>query len=709
MASEATGQNADGRSQGTSERGLTKSTRMRVRARLINLIGEELISDEPVAVVELVKNAYDADATKVIVRFEGADPENPARLVVDDDGLGMDINTVLGAWLEPGTVAKRRETRSPGGRLYQGAKGIGRFAAARLGDLLLLETRRRGSEETVYVLLNWGHFDETRYLDEIDIDYEIRKAPEVSPGTRLIIEGLKKNSWNEESYERLHQRLTRLMSPFRDIKGFEIVLEIPAFPTLSGPVEPPELLLKPRYLLTGYLGADGTFDGQMVIDSKTIAVRRSLGKGEERPICGPFRIEIRAWDRDREGLEPIANRESMAISQIRKTLDAYCGVSIYRDGFRVHPYGERGNDWLNLDLRSRQNPVRNLANNQIIAAIRISRAENTGLRDRSTREGLVQNADYDALYDWFRRIITILEEQRYQVRPRQKAVTRSDQLFEQFDLRPAVREVRSILGVTHPIAKLVSNAERQVSEGVEKVQEVFSRLLMSAGVGHMVDIVIHEIGAPLGKIARQLAILERQLVKLLTPAQLSEVIPSISSIRGWIEQVHGLRERLDPQTPGRRGRVTTFDVGDEIRLTFQLYSELIKKQKIKITFSKPREAIRARMPKAVLSQVLANLVDNALYWIVQKHGAEKGGRISAALRKLDHGFAIRIADDGAGVPAKNRDTIFEPYFSTKPNGIGLGLYIGRLVIEPYGRLIYRDSGDLPGACFEARFEKGVGL
>jgi len=107
---------------------------MRPRARLIGLIGDELISDEPVALVELVKNAYDADATRVEVRFEGSDPERPERIVVVDNGTGMDLDTVLTAWFEPGTVIKRKQERSPGGRLYQGAKGIGRFAAARLAE-----------------------------------------------------------------------------------------------------------------------------------------------------------------------------------------------------------------------------------------------------------------------------------------------------------------------------------------------------------------------------------------------------------------------------------------------------------------------------------------------------------------------------------------------------------------------------------------------
>jgi hypothetical protein len=112
---------------------------MRARARLISLIGDELISDERVAVVELVKNAYDADAKRVEVKFKGDNPFSPESLVVSDNGIGMTLDTVLSAWFEPGTVKKKKEVRSPGGRLYQGAKGIGRFAAARLAESLYME------------------------------------------------------------------------------------------------------------------------------------------------------------------------------------------------------------------------------------------------------------------------------------------------------------------------------------------------------------------------------------------------------------------------------------------------------------------------------------------------------------------------------------------------------------------------------------------
>ena len=161
------------------------SASMRPRARLIGLIGEELISDEPVALVELVKNAYDADASSVEVRFNGTNPERPESILVADDGIGMDLETVLTGWFEPGTILKQKSKRSPGGRFYQGAKGIGRFAAARLSEALFLESKKDGENQGVSVLLDWGKFDDESYLDEITIDYEVAPMIDMDHGTRF--------------------------------------------------------------------------------------------------------------------------------------------------------------------------------------------------------------------------------------------------------------------------------------------------------------------------------------------------------------------------------------------------------------------------------------------------------------------------------------------------------------------------------------------
>ena len=682
---------------------------MRPRARLISLIGEDLISDEPVAVVELVKNAYDADADRVTIRFEGANPDAPERVVVEDDGDGMTLGTVLGAWFEPGTVAKRVRKSSGRGRVYQGAKGIGRFAAARLAELLFMETVARGEAEGTAALVDWGAFDEDSYLDAVTVDYEVRPIGDLGHGTRLTLETLRK-AWDDDDYEALHSRLSRLISPFEDVKDFEIELDVPARPEFSGPVAPPAIVLKPIYALEGRLDEGGRFTG--VFRHQGEAVREfeaeKLGQEGEGPLCGPFQVEIRVWDRDRDSLLPIAERHDQTITDVRRVLNNYSGVSLYRDGFRVYPYGQKGNDWLGLDNRSRQNPSMHLANNQVIAAVQISRDANPELRDRSTREGMVLNAEHASLEAWFKEVLALLERERYEIRPRQDKDTLVDPIFEVFDIGGTFDFAQEELGRDHPVTKEISETQRRLREGVERVQNVYSRLLMSAGLGHMVDIVIHEIGAPLGKINRKLTVLEKRLGDRLSAADLKAVAPVVQDIKTWLEQIHALRGRLDPQTPDKRGRATSFNVEDEVRDTFELFDALLTKQKIETEIEVPDGPVQVRMSRAVLGQVLANLTDNSIYWIRESRGAANGGRIHVRVEPLDNGFRLLFSDDGPGVEERDRPLIFDSYFTRKANGIGLGLYIARLVVEPYGKITYQEDGALSGACFEVTFEKSVG-
>ena len=540
------------------------------------------------------------------------------------------------------------------------------------------------------------------------MDYEVNDCPDDQDGTRLTIEGAPSRNWDREAFERLQSRLSRLVSPFKEVRDFNIRLDVDWNDQFSSPVAPPQLILKPMYRLKGVLSASRSFNGTLEIDSDVRGIDEKLGLRGKALECGPFAVDIRVWDRDVASLKPIAQQEHIAVMEIRKLLNRYCGVSIYRDGFRVHPYGERGQDWLNLDLRSRQNPARNVANNQLIAAIKISREQNAELRDRSTREGIVKNAAFDSLMDWFTEVLTILEAKRYEVRPRKTNTVRVGSLFRTFDLSSEARETKRVLGTKHPLTKMMGERRRLVAEGVKQVQEVFSRLLFLSGLGHMVDIVIHEIGTPLGKVGRQLRILEYRLQRLLGHKAMSTLRPGLRRIRRWVREIYLLRTRLDPQTPSRRGVAERFKVHAEIRTTFELYRRLIELQNIDFTFSGPKDSFHVRMSRAVLAQIVSNLFDNSLHWVTQEHGSGKGGRIDVAINPTEHGFVVRVSDDGPGVPEEHCSSVFEPYFSTKPHGTGLGLYISQLLIEPYGEVRIATNDVLPGACFEAAFDKGVG-
>ncbi|MDQ7833098.1 MAG: ATP-binding protein, partial [Desulfovibrionaceae bacterium] len=303
------------------------AARMRPRARLIKLIGDELISDEPVAVVELVKNAYDADATQVKVvfqkcsfdnfggnlsskftKFETHDAALFDSIVIEDDGCGMSLDDVLNKWLEPGTISKRDKDKTKKGRVLQGAKGIGRFASARLAKQMMLESKMV-NHPGVLVIIDWGDFDNDKYLEEVSIEWEETEAKNLSSGTRITLEGLRK-PWSHNDFQTLHSRLGRLISPFQDVVDFSIFLGIPGEDQFSGRVLPPDVVMNPRYSLEGSIDENSCFTGTINIEGHgpTQYTRQPVGEKGKPVLCGPFRIEVRAWDRDSESLRPLAQQ-----------------------------------------------------------------------------------------------------------------------------------------------------------------------------------------------------------------------------------------------------------------------------------------------------------------------------------------------------------------------------------------------------------------
>ena len=162
----------------------TSGTRiLRPRARILRTFGDELISSETVAVIELVKNAYDADATRVLVRFQGPLEIGHGTIEVMDNGHGMSLETMQTTWMEPATLFRKRQQRSEQyGRRVLGEKGIGRFAASRLANSLEVMTRRTGEDRVIRALFDWSQFDdEQKYLDQVEVRWEESKPAEICP------------------------------------------------------------------------------------------------------------------------------------------------------------------------------------------------------------------------------------------------------------------------------------------------------------------------------------------------------------------------------------------------------------------------------------------------------------------------------------------------------------------------------------------------
>jgi len=473
---------------------------LRPRARLLRTFGDELISSETVAVIELVKNPYDADATKVWIRFHEPLEVGKGMIEVIDNGHGMSLKTIQSAWMEPATLIRKRNRFSEKlGRKVLGEKGIGRFASSRLANNLEVVTRRAEMDDEIRVVFDWSDFDnEEKYLDEIKVAWERRKPKEICPGgtihklwqevenpddkelwngTILRMVGLK-TEWDEMQFDQLRTDLSRLVSPYfgedeeKAPHDFDIILKLPErFQVYSETVKPPEIIRKPHYVIKGKVDNEGRYELEIYLKAKEIKEKKSgkfVVRNGDKPECGPFKIEIRAWDRDKDSLSQLMT-DKLSIQDVRKDLDAVSGITIYRDGFRVLPYGERDNDWLRLDIRRIQNPSLRFSNNQIVGSVFITSEDNPILRDQSNREGIIEGTAFDDLKKLIMEIVTFLETRRRRERPKRKKTTERG-LFIEFNLA----NIRDYIREKHPedegLLKVVTEKEKDLENRVAEVE-----------------------------------------------------------------------------------------------------------------------------------------------------------------------------------------------------------------------------------------------
>ncbi len=231
----------------------------RPRARVICTLGRDLIQNPYVAVQELVKNSYDADAHLVRIAMRGPFVKGEGSLEIEDDGEGMSLEVVQSAWMQPATIYKKRQIKTPGGRRVTGEKGIGRFASARIAQRLELDSVSNATSRRVVARFNWGDFDsEERFLDEVKSEWEEGACPpNRGQGTILRLSQLN-DSWGADEFRALGVALSTLLPPTGPGEDFRIDLQVhgPAGEQISGPVVRPAILERPRYRLHGEMAAD---------------------------------------------------------------------------------------------------------------------------------------------------------------------------------------------------------------------------------------------------------------------------------------------------------------------------------------------------------------------------------------------------------------------------------------------------------------------
>ena len=704
----------------------------RPRARLLQLLGDQLIGTPRLAVFELVKNAYDADAETVTVTLKGLRTASPS-IVVEDDGDGMDLPIIRDIWLVPAhdhrELQRKALKRTRLNRLPLGEKGLGRFAVHKLGDHIELVTRTKGHLECV-VKIDWSVLIEKQYLSEAVVNVRTRK-PEVftgsKTGTRLTINKLREAAWTRGEVRRLLRQITSIASPFTDRSDrFETELKVPDHPDWVSGVPDVDILLERAPWHFRFSFEDGVFEWEYEFRGVTgikLAPRRieeeseTLLVAQERDIdiygtdqgdkttkpkrvtadaaiadgIGTVKGEFYVFDRDREILTRLGDSQL-----VQNFLDENGGVRVYRDSIRVYNYGEPGDDWLGLDLRRVNTPTRNISRNIVVGAIDLSLEESHRLTEKTNREGFVENDAYHRLRKIVLGALAVLEVERKIDKDNIRAVTGKGHDPETANITQPLEALRTVAKKHHlskELDPLINKAEKNYNE--------MRDTMLRAGLSGMgLAIVFHEIEQGVrvlhdaiesGKNLQSVQVQARELVRILD----------------------GFSELL------RKGEQRPNSIKQLIRRARDINRVRFRNHEVKLVCPALEEDapdIERKFAFGLLLGALNNLLDNAFYWLQVRWPEGQGPSQRKLYINVEPDFpggpAIVVADNGTGFQ-DDPGRLTRPFFSRRPDGMGVGLYYANMVMELNGgRLAFPDADEanipdgFDGAVLALLFGKG---
>lgn len=693
----------------------------RIHPRVFESLGKDLVTDDTVAVIELVKNSYDALARNVLIRFHTNDSFGYC-LEIEDDGEGMTKDVLEHAWCVVATPFKAKNPLAAGAgrkRRVVGEKGLGRLSTLRLGKKLHMLTQAKDSP-CWEVSIDWSAFGKSDSLSESFAD--IRKYPGESPfsetgsGTRLTIHDMGAR-WEENKMSDLRNNLSRLISPFAQADEFNISLKRAELLFPEEKIEAPEFLENPKYLIRGRVDEKGDVRAEYRFTpvssaeparEKTVyetwrniyASRNNRGALEysspERAGCGPFDFEIRAWDLSADDTEEIAGRFGIKRSQIRKAIGAHKGLSIYRDGVLVLPKSDKNRDWLGLDLRRVSRIGTRLSTNQILGYVSISAEGNPEIRDTSDRERLIscpEVAEFEAIAATAVALLEIERDKDRGDRKKQKL----ESLFEKLSARDLLDKVSRLLAEGKVDAVFKDSVEehfRNLEETKEDIRSRFVDYSRMATIGTIAEMLVHEI-------RNRTAVIGFALKQIKSHA---------ASGNGTLEEEYDMAdssldalERLtDTFLPlanrnFTRGTRPVSMLEEQIRNCVGIRKAEMEKRNIACHW--PESETPVAVDPGELDAIILNLLQNAEYWLDKSDGRRE---IDFRLAPADKGQRVRVYvhDTGPGVDDGDVDRIFLPGVTGKPDGIGMGLTVASELVAAYGgHMSAIHPGGMGGASF----------
>ncbi len=704
-----------------------KQVRFTTDAAIIQRLGRELVSRQETALGELVKNAYDADATYVAVAFVYEDGTRPTAIEVSDNGTGMDRESLENGFLRLASSLKVDKPRSPKyGRLRAGRKGIGRFAVERLGAGLVLTTETADATEALRLTVDWDAFLQGLVLEEVPIILQTT-APSGSHGTSLRIER-PRDPWTDVQIRQCLWSVSELLQPY---PVSAVDRESPIDPGFSA-----------QFLRSGTAVRD-----ELVIDLDTelLAHRVALveldvndhGHAAWR-VSAPRLNLISNWKpiapehEDDPSPPPLRHVKNAALSasyfivttdfvprtvssHVRTVLAARSGIRLYRNGFRVPPYGERGNDWLGLDLISRQRfrTLAPIANFNFFGFVEMVDPDERLSSETTSREGLVETPGFAEL----RRVcsaalisaVNVVANLRGRVgasTERQRGTGTGTKSAAEDLKESAAALVEAAQQAAGPDVDLKANvqvAAERVTGAAETIAETQTALLA--------EIDLLRILASIGMAGVEFSHDFRMTFQAATidvNLLLAQVTPQFENEDVFLQRKQRLLDnftRADAFTAYFSNSVSAqnartrkpVSLSRVIREFLAGMRPVVERHQLDVTADTPPldPLFTTPMNAAEWTSILINLLTNAIKALKRSGGPQ---RILIRAERDEEHKVVRVlfCDSGAGIPIDIRERVFEPFFTTanaldvfapddrQATGTGLGLWIVRQIAEAAG-------------------------
>jgi len=711
-----------------------KTFKIRPYARLLTMLGEQLIKNEQIALAELIKNAYDADADWVKVSFVdfGEKMENleNSKIIIEDNGCGMTLNVIEKSWMNPATPNKKAKTGDAKktlekGRIIQGEKGIGRFSILKLGRKINITTRPKDNDEEYVIDYDLSSYDDDflsidgqekeLYIDDIAIHVYSQQPTQIIDrdvivnshkysknnhnGTKIEISNLK-GEWNKKKIEDVNKESQKLQSIFDKIfdkqseDKFEIGFEVNNERVSVSDKTITELsnLFQNSAVLKITNGKYKEKDKCLEFKLNDNPIRLNLnderitgltifkehfiypnlfGFDIKESTCGNFGFNFFVFDftAKKESKFYLDSKEKELIKEHR--------IYLYRDKIRVAPYGDPDDDWVGTDKkRSLTRSGDYLSNDQIVGFIDITKKDNPNLKDKTNREGLIEQGSATKDFIVLLQTILLYVRQHPYAQYKQKIEQQEQQEINKLRVVDAKFEaLRNSIG-SNTVAMAAYN---DVIKSYKIEQDFYKKQLETttdlAGVGLSVETASHDIMMMLGKGVEAIDGLIKDINgHLLSEDKICEELLKIRGIFSFVDAQMKDIQLLFKSSKQKRRPIRINDILDKV---VTIYKRTLQRENIEFQIIKEGSPVVAKCTDAILLQLLINLFDNAVYWLSVVNIPQR--KICITLDGENK--QLIFSDNGPGIRDDDKPYIFEAFYSGKEDGRGLGLYIARQLLN----------------------------